>query len=200
MRDGGDILALGQNIKRAMNEITAELPLGIEPTLVADQAVTVKSAISEFMTSLLQAVAIILVVSFISLGIRPGLIIALSIPLTLAIVFSVMELTNIDMQRISLGALIIALALMVDDAMTVTDAMLTRLAHGDNKIQAARSPSKPTPSPCSQALSSLSPASSRSGLRPVRRANTRSLSLPWSPWRWSYRGLLRLSLRHCSAS
>ena len=80
--------------------------------------------------------AIILVVSFISLGVRPGLIIALSIPLTLAIVFSIMELTSIDMQRISLGALIIALALMVDDAMTVTDAMLTRLAQGDDKVQA----------------------------------------------------------------
>ena len=80
------------------------------------------------MSSLWQAVAIILAVSFISLGVRPGLVIALAIPLTLAVVFSIMELTNIDMQRISLGALIIALALLVDDAMTTTDAMLTRLA------------------------------------------------------------------------
>jgi multidrug efflux pump subunit AcrB len=136
MRDGGDILALGRNLDRRMQEITAELPIGIEPQLVADQAVTVKSAISEFMTSLWQAIAIILVVSFISLGVRPGLIIALSIPLTLAVVFSVMDLTNIDMQRISLGALIIALALMVDDAMTVTDAMLTRLSAGEDKVQA----------------------------------------------------------------
>ena len=77
MRDGGDILALGKNIKRAIAEITADLPIGIEPKLVADQAATVESAISEFMTSLWQAVAIILVVSFISLGIRPGLVIAL---------------------------------------------------------------------------------------------------------------------------
>ena len=98
---------------------------------------TVESAIAEFMTSLWQAVAIILVVSFISLGVRPGLVIALSIPLTLAVVFSVMELASIDMQRISLGALIIALALLVDDAMTTTDAMLTRLAQGDDKVQAA---------------------------------------------------------------
>ena len=75
--------------------------------------------------------------SFISLGVRPGLVIALAIPLTLAIVFSVMELAGIDMQRISLGALIIALALLVDDAMTTTDAMLTRLAQGDDKVQAA---------------------------------------------------------------
>ena len=137
MRDGGDILALGKNIKRAMAEITADLPIGIEPKLVADQAVTVESAIAEFMTSLWQAVAIILAVSFISLGVRPGLVIALSIPLTLAIVFSVMELAGIDMQRISLGALIIALALLVDDAMTTTDATLNRLAQGDDKVEAA---------------------------------------------------------------
>src|SRR5262245_37502421 len=137
MRDGGDILALGKNVQRTMAGITADLPLGIEPKLVADQAVTVDSAIAEFMTSLWQAVAIILAVSFISLGVRPGLVIAASIPLTLAVVFSVMQLSGIDMQRISLGALIIALALMVDDAMTTTDAMLTRLAQGDDKVQAA---------------------------------------------------------------
>jgi multidrug efflux pump subunit AcrB len=137
MREGGDILALGKNIQQAMNRITADLPIGIEPVLVADQAATVDSAISDFMTSLWQAVAIILVASFISLGVRPGLVVALSIPLTIAIVFSAMHLTGIDMQRISLGALIIALALLVDDAMTTTDAMLTRLAEGDNKVEAA---------------------------------------------------------------
>jgi multidrug efflux pump subunit AcrB len=137
MRDGGDILALGKNITRVMETLKAELPIGIEPQLVADQAVTVENAISEFMTSLWQAVAIILVVSFISLGVRAGLIIALSIPLTLTIVFAIMDLTGIDMQRISLGALIIALALMVDDAMTVTDATLTRLAAGDSKEEAS---------------------------------------------------------------
>jgi multidrug efflux pump len=137
MRDGGDILALGKNLAQAMNKITAELPFGIEPKLVADQAVTVDAAISEFMTSLLQAIGIILVVSFISLGVRPGLIIALSIPLTLAIVFPIMKMAGIDMQRISLGALIIALALLVDDAMTTTDATLNRLAEGDDKVDAA---------------------------------------------------------------
>ncbi len=137
MRDGGDILALGRNIQRAMAQATSDLPIGIEPKLVADQAVTVDLAISDFMSSLLQAIAIILVTSFISLGVRPGLIIALSIPLTLAIVFPVMQLAGIDMQRISLGALIIALALLVDDAMTTTDATLTRLAAGDDKVQAA---------------------------------------------------------------
>jgi multidrug efflux pump len=137
MRDGGDILALGRNIKSAIAEATADLPLGVEPRLVADQAATVDSAISEFMTSLWQAVAIILLASFVSLGFRPGLVIASAIPLTLVVVFSIMQISNIDMQRISLGALIIALALMVDDAMTTTDAMLTRLAQGDDKVQAA---------------------------------------------------------------
>jgi multidrug efflux pump len=137
MRDGGDILALGKNLSQAMANIAADLPAGIEPKLVADQAVTVEAAISEFMTSLLQAIGIILVVSFISLGVRPGLIIALSIPLTLAIVFPIMKMAGIDMQRISLGALIIALALLVDDAMTTTDATLNRLAEGDDKVAAA---------------------------------------------------------------
>jgi multidrug efflux pump len=137
MREGGDILALGANIKKAMAQITADLPLGIEPSLVADQSVVVHKAIGEFMTSLLQAIAIILAVSFISLGVRPGLIIALAIPLTLAIVFPIMGIARIDMQRISLGALIIALALLVDDAMTTTDATLTRLAQGDSKVEAA---------------------------------------------------------------
>lgn len=137
MRDGGDILALGRNIKTAMAKVTAGLPLGIEPHLVADQAVTVSHAIDDFMMSLWQAVGIIMVVSFISLGVRPGLVVALAIPLTLAIVFACMLVAGIDMQRISLGALIIALALLVDDAMTTTDAMVTRLAAGEQKLKAA---------------------------------------------------------------
>ena len=137
MRDGGDILALGKNVNAALAEATADLPLGIQPILVADQAATVETAISEFMTSLWQAIAIILAASFVSLGVRPGFVIASAIPLTLVVVFSIMQLSHIDMQRISLGALIIALALMVDDAMTTTDAMLTRLAAGDDNVQSA---------------------------------------------------------------
>jgi multidrug efflux pump subunit AcrB len=137
MRDGGDILALGRNIQKAMQVATADLPVGIDVRLVADQAVTVDLAIADFMSSLWQAVLIILAVSFISLGVRPGLVVALSIPLTLAVVFAVMNLGAIDMQRVSLGALIIALTLLVDDAMTTTDAMMTRLAAGDSKEVAA---------------------------------------------------------------
>jgi multidrug efflux pump len=137
MREGGDILALGQNIEREMAEIQAGLPIGIEPTLVVDQAVTVDAAINEFTTSLWQAILIIIAASFVSLGLRPGTVVALSIPLTLAIVFPIMEWAGIDLQRISLGALIIALTLLVDDAMTTVDAMIRRLAAGDSTAAAA---------------------------------------------------------------
>ncbi|WP_233870505.1 efflux RND transporter permease subunit [Paraburkholderia adhaesiva] len=137
MRDSGDILALGRNLKAEMADITANLPVGIEPSLVANQADTVDVAINDFMASLWQAIAIILVCSFVSLGIRPGMVVALSIPLTLAIVFAIMDLVHIDLHRVSLGALIIALTLLVDDAMTTVDAMINRLAAGDSKDQAA---------------------------------------------------------------
>ncbi|MFY9626270.1 MAG: efflux RND transporter permease subunit, partial [Rhodoplanes sp.] len=137
MREGGDILALGRNIRRTIEEITADLPIGIEPTLVADQSAVVHSAIGEFMTSLWQAIVIIMAVSVVSLGVRAGAIVALSIPLTLAIVFPVMQFVSIDLQRISLGALIIALTLLVDDAMSTIDAMTMRLAQGDEKEKAA---------------------------------------------------------------
>ena len=137
MRESGDILALGRNIKETMAEIVADLPVGIEPILVADQAVTVDSAIGEFTASLWQAIIIIIAVSFVSLGARPGAVVACTIPLTLAVVFSLMSLFGIDLQRVSLGALIIALTLLVDDAMTTVDAMIRRLAAGDTKDAAA---------------------------------------------------------------
>jgi multidrug efflux pump len=137
MREGGDILALGRNITKEMAEIKANTPIGIEPVLIADQAVTVDVAITDFMTSLWQAILIILAASFVSLGVRPGAVVALAIPLTLAIVFAVMEIAGIDLHRISLGALIIALTLLVDDAMTTVDAVLRRLAAGDTKEESA---------------------------------------------------------------
>jgi multidrug efflux pump subunit AcrB len=137
MREGGDILALGHNIEHAMQAITDDLPLGIDPVLVADQPHVVEHAINDFTTSLWQAIAIIMAVSFVSLGFRAGLVVALSIPLTLAIVFPIMQMFGIDLQRISLGALIIALGLLVDDAMTTIDVMTSRLAAGDGKDQAA---------------------------------------------------------------
>ncbi|MCF1709088.1 efflux RND transporter permease subunit [Tabrizicola sp. J26] len=137
MAEGGDILALGQNIDKAMANIKAELPIGIEPILISDQPVVVDQAIGDFTESLWQAVAIILGVSFIALGVRPGAVVAITIPVTLAIVFLVMQAFGIDLHRISLGALIIALALLVDDAMTTVDAILRRLAIGETIDQAA---------------------------------------------------------------
>ena len=137
MRNGGDILALGRNIKAEIKKALVDLPLGIEPTLVSDQPAVVDHAIGEFMVSLWQAIAIIMAVSIISLGLRPGAIVAASIPLTLAITFPIMEWFDIDLQRISLGALIIALSLLVDSAMTTVDVMTTRVAQGDTTEDAA---------------------------------------------------------------
>ena len=137
MREGGDVLALGKNVARKMAEITAALPIGIEPRLVADQPVTVEQAVGEFMESLWQAIAIILAVSIVSLGFRPGAVVALSIPLTIFMVFPVMQSMHIDLQRISLGALIIALGLLVDDAMTTVDVISRRLDEGDTMEDAA---------------------------------------------------------------
>jgi len=137
MREGGDVLALGRNVEAAMERITSDLPVGIDPILVADQPHVVDHAINDFTTSLWQAIAIIMAVSFVSLGMRAGLVVALSIPLTLAIVFPIMQMANVDLQRISLGALIIALGLLVDDAMSTIDVMTSRLAAGDSKEQAA---------------------------------------------------------------
>jgi multidrug efflux pump subunit AcrB len=137
MRTGGDVLALGRNVARAMTEITAKLPIGVEPTLVADQAKTVEHAVDDFMEALWEAVAIVLAVSLISLGLRAGAVVAISIPLVLAAVFVAMTVFGIDLQRISLGALIIALGLLVDDAMITVESMVTRLDHGDDKASAA---------------------------------------------------------------
>jgi multidrug efflux pump subunit AcrB len=137
MRKGGDVLALGRNVANAMKEITANLPIGIEPTLVADQPVTVEHAVDEFMKALWEAVAIVLGVSLLSLGLRAGAVVALSIPLVLAAVFTGMMFLGIDLQRISLGALIIALGLLVDDAMITVEMMVTHLEQGEDKESAA---------------------------------------------------------------
>jgi multidrug efflux pump subunit AcrB len=137
MRDGGDVLELGRNVERMMAEIVVDLPIGIEPKLMANQPETVDHAIAEFMKALWEAIAIVLAVSFVSLGTRAGAVVAVSIPIVLAITFVVMEMAGIDLQRISLGALIIALGLLVDDAMITVETMITRLEAGDSKTTAA---------------------------------------------------------------
>src|SRR5262249_3422468 len=125
MQKGGDVLALGRNVERAMAQIVANLPIGIEATLIADQPVTVEHAVNEFMEALWEAIGIVLGVSLLSLGLRAGAVVALAIPLVLAIVFAAMAFFGIDLQRISLGALIIALGLLVDDAMITVESMVT---------------------------------------------------------------------------
>jgi multidrug efflux pump subunit AcrB len=137
MRDGGDVLALGQHIHQKMDVLKADLPIGIEPVMVAYQPDTVSHSINEFMEALWESIAIVLVVSVVSLGLRAGAIVIISIPLVLAIVFAAMEVLGIDLQRISLGALIISLGLLVDDAMITIESMVSRLERGDNKEQAA---------------------------------------------------------------
>ena len=137
MRNGGDVLALGRNVEQAIAEITAKLPVGIESILVADQPVTVDHAVDDFMEALWEAIAIVLAVSLVSLGLRAGAVVAISIPLVLAAVFMAMMVCGIGFQRISLGAIIIALGLLVDDAMITIEAMVTRLERGDDKEQAA---------------------------------------------------------------
>ncbi len=137
MRTGGDILALEKNLHEAMEEFKAELPVGIETFLVSNQPEVVHDSVNEFMKALWEAIAIVLVISFLNLGLRAGLVVATSIPLVLAIVFITMEILGIDLQRISLGALIIALGLLVDDAMITIESMVSKLEHGWESIKAA---------------------------------------------------------------
>ena len=137
MAAGGDALTLGKNVEARAERINAELPVGIEMSLVANQPHVVKEAVGEFTKTLMEAVAIVLLVSFLALGWRPGVVVAIAIPLVLAVTFVIMKLAGISLQRISLGALIIALGLLVDDAMIAVEMMITKLEEGYDKISAA---------------------------------------------------------------
>ncbi len=137
MAKNGNVLAFGEHIKARLVTLTSSLPVGIETHLVADQPHVVEEAVGEFIKTLIEAVAIVLAVSFLSLGWRPGIVVAIAIPLVLAITFAVMHLTGIGLQRISLGALIIGLGLLVDDAMIAVEMMMTKLEEGCDKITAA---------------------------------------------------------------
>jgi multidrug efflux pump subunit AcrB len=137
MRTGGDILALEKNLDHVIEEFKGDLPVGIETFLVSNQPQVVHHSVNEFMEALWEAIAIVLVISFLNLGLRAGLVVATSIPLVLAIVFLAMQAFGIDLQRISLGALIIALGLLVDDAMITIESMVSKLEHGWDSIRAA---------------------------------------------------------------
>ncbi len=137
MKAGANLLQFGEALKEEMKRISADLPVGAEVHLVSDQPQIVDEAVSGFTRALFEAVAIVLVISFISLGMRAGLVVAISIPLVLAITFMVMSYSGISLQRISLGALIIALGLLVDDAMIAVEMMVARLEVGDSLAKAA---------------------------------------------------------------
>jgi multidrug efflux pump len=133
----GDIISLGKALDAQVSSIERELPVGLELHRVNDQPATVKRSIGEFTRTLAEAVSIVLIVSFVSLGLRTGLIVALSIPLTLAVTFLFMYYTGVDLHKISLGALIIALGLLVDDAIISVEMMAVKMEQGYERVKAA---------------------------------------------------------------
>jgi len=137
MKTGANLLQFGEALKEEMSKIVTDLPIGVGVHLVADQPVIVEKAVSGFTEALFEAVVIVLAISFLSLGLRAGLIVAIAIPLVLAITFVVMAYAGISLQRISLGALIIALGLLVDDAMIAVEMMVARLELGERLEKAA---------------------------------------------------------------
>jgi multidrug efflux pump len=137
MKTGANVLHFGEALKEKMNKILGELPIGVGVHQVSDQPVIVEESVSQFTHALFEAVAIVLAVSFVSLGLRAGLVVALAIPLVLAMTFVALEYLDISLQRVSLGALIIALGLLVDDAMIAVEMMISRLEKGDPLEKAA---------------------------------------------------------------
>jgi multidrug efflux pump len=146
MEKGGDIIALGRSLDEVAARIQAKLPVGIELQRVANQPKAVSSSVNEFLKVLAEAVLIVLAVSLISLGlhtkpwridVRPGLVVALTIPLVLAATFLAMRIFGIDLHKISLGALIIALGLLVDDAIIAVEMMVRKMEEGLSRFDAA---------------------------------------------------------------
>ncbi len=134
---GGNVLTLGKDLQRAQAHIQKELPLGMELEQVADQPEVVKDSINEFVETLVLAVAIVLLVCFLSLGVRTGIVVALGIPLVIFGVFAGMKMFAIDLHKVSLGGLIIALSLLVDDAIITIEMMTVKLEQGWERSKAA---------------------------------------------------------------
>nr|WP_314371926.1 efflux RND transporter permease subunit [uncultured Acinetobacter sp.] len=137
MRKGGDIIALGKNLETEFTRLQKSLPLGMKLQKVSDQPVAVQRSIQEFLKVLAEAVIIVLLVSFFSLGFRTGLVVALSIPLVLAMTFAGMSLFDVGLHKISLGALILALGLLVDDAIIAVEMMAIKMEQGYSRLKAA---------------------------------------------------------------
>ena len=136
MADGGNILDLGRRVAARLAEIEPSLPLGVHVARLNDQSTVVAVDIADFQESFLEALGIVLLVSFISLGWRTGIVVAISVPLVLAGVFVGMKLLGIDLQRISLGAMVIALGLLVDDAIIAVETMTVKLEQGWDRFRA----------------------------------------------------------------
>lgn len=137
MLKGGDIIALGKNLETEFAQLQKTLPLGMKLQKVSDQPVAVQRSIHEFVKVLAEAVIIVLLVSFFSLGFRTGLVVAFSIPLVLAMTFAGMNLFDVGLHKISLGALILALGLLVDDAIIAVEMMAIKMEQGYSRIKAA---------------------------------------------------------------
>ena len=137
MDKGADVITLGKRLRSEVARMQKDLPRGLDIHVVANQPEIVSQAIGLFMSSLAEAVIIVLAVSFLSLGLRTGTVVALSIPLVLAITFLLMEAFGIDLQRISLGALIIALGLLVDDAIIAVEMMVVKMEQGWDRFRSA---------------------------------------------------------------
>lgn len=147
MAKGGDIIQLGKDLRATVERIRAKLPVGIEMQQVQDQPQSVQHSVGEFVHVLIEAVVIVLAVSFLSLGLHtkprlridvwPGLVVGLTIPLVLAVTFLFMKIFDIGLHKISLGALIIALGLLVDDAIIAVEMMVRKLEEGFSKMEAA---------------------------------------------------------------
>ncbi|WP_420473340.1 efflux RND transporter permease subunit [Noviherbaspirillum sp. ST9] len=146
MEKGGDIIQMGRDLDATVTGIKDKLPVGIELERVADQPKAVASSVNEFLRTLAEAVLIVLAVSFLSLGlhtkpfrldVRPGLVVAFTIPLVLAVTFLFMRVFSIDLHKISLGALIIALGLLVDDAIIAVEMMVRKMEEGFSRFDAA---------------------------------------------------------------
>ncbi|GAD63107.1 efflux RND transporter permease subunit [Aquipseudomonas alcaligenes] len=137
MKSGGDILVLGEALEREFARLQETLPLGMELHKVSDQPAAVKTGVGEFVRVLVEALIIVLLVSFFSLGLRTGLVVALSIPLVLAMTFALMHYFGIGLHKISLGALVLALGLLVDDAIIAVEMMAIKMEQGYDRLRAA---------------------------------------------------------------
>ncbi|CAI8994849.1 efflux RND transporter permease subunit [Pseudomonas sp. IT-P294] len=137
MKDGGDILVLGKALEIEFDRIQQNLPAGMQLRKVSDQPAAVKTGVGEFVQVLVEALAIVLLVSFFSLGVRTGMVVALAIPLVLAMTFACMYYLGVGLHKISLGALVLALGLLVDDAIIAVEMMAIKMEQGFDRIKAA---------------------------------------------------------------